>query len=156
MKSAVDGPVYDILMAGTSTADFIFLNPVILNKFHVIDVILKQWDQRAKTPSHLAAVKVRDEGMAIGCSKMVCSKQTHCLYKKPKRVINTECQRYRWAHGYHCSLADCVEIVLYYFDISKDNCESFTGKTVFVNRQPWHKLHDMSWSNTTTCNSKSV
>lgn len=84
----------------------------LLPDLPVEQVAMPGWAERVSQPYHIAARNIRDGRLQLNKAVFTsCSKENHKCYKTPtKWKENTAAQRARKYHGYHCALADAVEI----------------------------------------------
>ena len=83
------------------------------NKPPVVQAELFNWDLRPYHFSHQAAQLFKLNKISLKWG-MYCPAQNHRMYRGKKRPANTINQANKKKHGYHCALADAVELMLWH------------------------------------------
>ena len=80
---------------------------------NVKDVGLPNWTERVKYHYHNIPQFCKRSGRPI--LDVICDKENHrCFEFREIQPSMTLCNKLKYAHGYHCSLADVYEVYLFY------------------------------------------
>ena len=85
---------------------------VLLHTSLINDLLLPVWRQRVSQPYHQVAVCFKDLNVPILNTK--CDSYVHNAYDCFIRNDESDLEKLKRLHGYHCSLYDCYELYLFY------------------------------------------
>ena len=84
----------------------------------ITDVNLPPWAKRCILPSHETAVFMKNNNVPV-CGVSCNAHSSFVGWKSKRRILNNT-DIAKESHGFHCSLYDCLEIYLYFFDNTCD------------------------------------